>query len=75
MENDKWEWYAELLYKSNPLNCCSRRKKKKIPNRPNETTDVHVKSTAVSQTSGELDKHSKDSKKVNSVPENQPESL
>ena len=36
----------------------------------NKTTDAYVNSTAVSRT----DKHSKDSKKVNLVPENQPES-
>ena len=37
-------------------------------------TDANVNSTAVSSTNTELDKHGKDSKKANLVPENQPES-
>jgi len=40
----------------------------------NKTTDAYVNSTAVSRTNAQLDKHSKDSKKVNLVPKNQPES-
>ena len=40
----------------------------------NEMTDAYVNSSAVSRTNAELDKHNKDSKKVNPVPENQPES-
>ena len=37
------------------------------------TTEAYEKSTAVSRTNAELDRYSKDSKKVNLIPENQPE--
>ena len=37
------------------------------------TTEAYEKSTAVSRTNAELDRYSKDSKKVNLIPENPPE--
>ena len=37
------------------------------------TTEAYEKSTAVSRTNAELDRYSKDSKKVNLIPENQQE--
>jgi len=40
----------------------------------NKRTVAYINSTAVSRTNAELDKHSKDSKKINPVPENQLES-
>ena len=41
----------------------------------NKTRDAYINSTAVSRTNAELDKHSKSSKKINLVPENQTKSL